>query len=61
MVKVMLRPFSADGQYSASSTYRAFFYGSTKLLGAKELWQVKAPSRIKIFFWLAPVVDCGPA
>jgi hypothetical protein len=28
----------SSGSYSVSSTYRAFFAGSTKLLGAKELW-----------------------
>jgi hypothetical protein len=36
-----------------SSTYRAFFAGSTKLLGAKELWRTKAPSKVKMFFWVA--------
>ena len=45
--------WSADGAYSASSAYRAFFAGSTRLLGAKELWQTKAPPKIKMFFWLA--------
>lgn len=29
--------WSSSGSYSASSTYRAFFCGSTELLGAKEL------------------------
>jgi hypothetical protein len=41
-----------DGRYSASSAYRAFFAGSTALLGAKELWKTKAPARVKFFFWL---------
>lgn len=45
--------WSADGKYSASSAYRAFFYGSSSLLGAKELWQTKAPARVKFFFWTA--------
>ncbi|XP_066344127.1 uncharacterized protein [Miscanthus floridulus] len=44
--------WSADGSYSVSSTYRAFFAGSTLLLGAKKLWRVKAPPRVKLFFWL---------
>jgi len=45
--------WSPDGAYSVSSTYRAFFHGSTSLLGAKELWSTKAPPRVKLFFWLA--------
>jgi len=45
--------WSADGKYSASFAYRAFFVGSTSLLGAKELWKAKAPPRVKFFFWLA--------
>jgi hypothetical protein len=45
--------WSPDSKYSASSTYRAFFAGSTNLLGAKELWRTKAPLRVKLFFWLA--------
>lgn len=45
--------WTADGKYSASSTYRAFFAGSTSLLGAKELWRTKAPPRVNFFFWLA--------
>lgn len=45
--------WSPDGRYSVSSTYRAFFHGSASLLGAKELWSVKAPPRVKLFFWLA--------
>jgi hypothetical protein len=40
------------GAYSVSSTYRAFFNGSTSLLGAKELWRIKAPPHVKLFFWL---------
>jgi hypothetical protein len=45
--------WSLDGRYSVSSTYRAFFHGSASLLGAKELWAVRAPPRVKLFFWLA--------
>jgi hypothetical protein len=55
--------WSADGKYSASSTYLAFFAGLTALLGAKELWKTKASPRVKFFFWLALhrrlwTVDC---
>lgn len=45
--------WSPDGQYSVSSTYCAFFAGSTELLGAKELWHTRAPPKVKLFFWLA--------
>jgi hypothetical protein len=45
--------WSPDGKYSASSTYCAFFNGSTSLLGAKELWRAKVPPKVKFFFWLA--------
>jgi hypothetical protein len=45
--------WSSDGKYSASSAYRAFFAGSSELLGARELWQTKAPPRVKFLFWLA--------
>jgi hypothetical protein len=37
--------WSPDGSYSMSSTYRAFFVGSTELLGAKELWHTRAPPK----------------
>lgn len=45
--------WSADGTYSASSTYRAFFHGLSSLLGAKELWRARVPPKLKFFFWLA--------
>ena len=45
--------WSADGTYSASSAYRAFFAGSTALLGARELWKARPPPRVKFFAWLA--------
>jgi hypothetical protein len=45
--------WSPDGKYAASSTYRAFFAGSTSLLGARELCLTKAPPKVKLFFWLA--------
>jgi hypothetical protein len=33
--------WSSDGKFSVSSTYRAFFTGAAKLLGAKELWKAR--------------------
>ena len=35
--------WTADGEYSAASAYRAFFFGSTELAGARELWAAPAP------------------
>ncbi|XP_066320627.1 uncharacterized protein [Miscanthus floridulus] len=43
--------WTADGRYSASSVYQAFFAGSSSLLGANELWKTEAPPSVK-FFWL---------
>lgn len=45
--------WTADGSFSTSSAYRAFFATSSSLLGAKELWQMRAPQKTKFFFWLA--------
>lgn len=41
--------WSSSGKYSASSAYRAFFHGASELLGAKELWRVRAPPKVKLF------------
>lgn len=49
--KFVVWKWSADGSYSSRATYKAFFAGATELLGAKELWKVKAPPRLKLFFW----------
>jgi hypothetical protein len=45
--------WSAGGEYSSSSAYRAFFVGRMPLLGAKEIWRASAPPKVKFFFWLA--------
>ena len=44
--------WSSSGQYSTSSTYRAFFLGLTEQLGAKQLWKIKAPNKCRFFIWL---------
>jgi hypothetical protein len=41
--------FTTDGMYSASSTYGAMFVGSSRPLGAKEIWKTFAPPRVKFF------------
>ncbi|OEL13137.1 hypothetical protein BAE44_0025844 [Dichanthelium oligosanthes] len=38
-----------SGQYSCSFAYQAFFLGQSALLGAKELWKVKAPNEFRLF------------
>jgi hypothetical protein len=62
LANVQLRPlesdrlvwrWTADGQYSVRSAYRAYFSGWTTLVGAKELWRANVPSKVKFFFWLA--------
>jgi hypothetical protein len=45
--------WSSSGQYSYSSAYAVMFYGQSVVLGAKELWKVRAPNEFKLFFWLA--------
>jgi hypothetical protein len=37
--------------YSSASAYRALFSGAVRPLGAKELWKVSAPAKVKHFFW----------
>jgi hypothetical protein len=44
--------WAADGSYSASSAYWAFFVGMMTLRGASELWAARAPTKCKFFFWL---------
>lgn len=53
--------WSADGVYSASSAYNAMFFGSTRPLGARQLWKTKAPPKVKHFFWLAMHGRCWTA
>jgi hypothetical protein len=44
--------WTADGSYSASSAYRAFFFGMASLRGTMELWKARALGKCKFFFWL---------
>jgi hypothetical protein len=41
--------WSASRQYSSSSAYSALFLGSASILGARELWKVKALNEFKLF------------
>ena len=45
--------WTADGVYSASSAYRAFFFGTVALPRARLIWRAAVPPKLKFFFWLA--------
>lgn len=45
--------WTSSGAYTASSAYRAFFFGRTVLAGAKLVWKAAVPQKLKFFFWLA--------
>jgi hypothetical protein len=45
--------WTANGEYTASSAYRAFFVGMTSLVGAMDVWRASVPPKVKFFFWLA--------
>ena len=45
--------WSTDHKYSAASAYGAMFIGSTSPLGAKLIWETRAPPKVRFFFWLA--------
>jgi hypothetical protein len=49
--------WSVFGQYNSRSAYQAPLLGQTALLGAKELWRVKAPNKCLFMVWLA-LQDC---
>ena len=40
--------WSADGQYSIRSAYRAYFVGLTSMAGAKELWRAAVPPKVTV-------------
>jgi hypothetical protein len=41
---------TADRQYSTASTYGAMFAGSSRPPGAKLIWKISTPPRVKFFF-----------
>jgi hypothetical protein len=46
--------WSASGNYSSRSAYTAMFFGEASILGAKELWKVRAPKKCKFFHLASP-------
>jgi hypothetical protein len=46
----MIWKWNVSGQYSSSSAYTGCYTASRQLLGAKELWKVKAWNEFKFFF-----------
>jgi hypothetical protein len=49
---------TADHAYSAASAYGAMFLGSSRMLGAKQIWRTAAPPRVCTFFWLTLHGSC---
>jgi hypothetical protein len=52
---------TADQNYSAASAYGAMFLGSSRPIGAKQIWNTSAPPRVKFFFWLVMHGRCWTA
>lgn len=52
---------SPSGAYSSKSAYRAFFYGSITFKPWRRLWKSWAPSKCKVFIWLAIRNRCWTA
>jgi hypothetical protein len=41
--------WTASGEFSLASAYRALFFGRSLLLGASHLWKTRAPGRVHFF------------
>jgi hypothetical protein len=53
--------WSSSGQYSASTACQTMFAGQAAILGAKEIWMVRAPSKCKCFLRLLVFDRCWTA
>jgi len=53
--------FSATGQYSTKSAYKALFIGSTHFSPWERIWKSWAPSKCKIFMWIVAHKKCWTA
>jgi hypothetical protein len=48
----LLWRWDSSGTYNAASAYKAMFLGQSSILGDKEIWKTKAPSKCRFFAWL---------
>jgi hypothetical protein len=53
--------FSASGDYTASSAYKALFHGSFQFEPAERVWKSWALGKCKFFIWLVEHNRCGTA
>jgi hypothetical protein len=53
--------WTANGQFSSRTAYRAFFFGRTALPGAAEVWHSFAPFKEQFHAWLALRKRCWTA
>lgn len=57
----LLWKWTASGEYTARSAYKATFHGSTPSPSWKHTWKFWAPPRVKFFTWLALQDRCWTA
>jgi hypothetical protein len=50
--------FSASGDYSGSSAYKALFHGSVQFEPTERVWKSGAPRKCKFFIWLVEKNRC---
>jgi hypothetical protein len=50
--------WEVSGLYSCRSSYKGLCSGQNSILGAKELWKVRAPQKCIFFLWLTILVHC---
>jgi hypothetical protein len=54
--------WTANGEYTASSAYQAFFVGMTLLVGAMDVWRASVPPKVKflagVTLWTAECRRC---
>jgi hypothetical protein len=53
--------WTADGNFTSRSAYRAFFFGRTRLPGAAQVWHAFAPFKYQFHAWLALRKRCWTA
>jgi hypothetical protein len=53
--------WTANGQFTSKTAYRAFFFGRTALPGADQVWNAFAPFKVQFHAWLALRNRCWTA